>query len=77
MPPQGYLVLGGLGWNYIASRLGKPTISMWARRHKVIAVAVWCGATVWVIPHWWRDTIAVLEALDDRIDPSNLPEETL
>ena len=43
MPPQGYLILGGLGWNYVASRMGKPTISMFARRHKVETAVVLVG----------------------------------
>lgn len=65
MPPQGYVVLGGLGWNYIASRTGKPTISMFARRHKVIAVVIWCGATVWILPHWCKAVEVIAEAIDE------------
>lgn len=42
MPPQGVaLVLGAgipLGWNYRNSRVGKPTISMFLRRHPVAFV---------------------------------------
>lgn len=65
MPPQGYVVLGGLAWNYAASRMGQPTISQFARRHKVLAVVVWCGVTVWLIPHWCKAVEAISEAIDE------------
>ena len=50
MPPQGYVVLGGLGWNYVASRMGKRTISMFAREHKAETAAVLIGTLAWLVP---------------------------
>jgi hypothetical protein len=64
MPPQGYVVLGGLAWNYARSRRGKPTISMFARQHRALAVTTWCGLTVWLVPHWWRRAAAAVELVD-------------
>lgn len=69
MPPQGYLILGGLGWNYVASRMGKPTISMFARRHKVETAVVLVGGLTWLVPHlfWTAAAVAeLIEQIDDR-----------
>jgi hypothetical protein len=55
MPPQGYAILGGIAWNWNRARHGLPTISQFARKHKVVSVGVWLGATCWLIPHWLHD----------------------
>lgn len=65
MPPQGYVVLGGLAWNYLRSRQGKPTISMFCRRHKGETAVVLAGALAWFVPHIW---LAAVEAIADAID---------
>lgn len=65
MPPQGYLILGGLAWNFTRSRQGKPTISMFARRHKAATVAVVLAGVTWFLPHVLLTAVAVAEALDD------------
>jgi hypothetical protein len=59
MPPQAFALAvglaGPLGWNYQRSRVGKPTISMFMRRHPVVFVAgVLAGHGVvdgWLVPH--------------------------
>lgn len=54
MPPQGYVVLSGIGLNYVAHRLGRPTICSFARRHKVATAVVLVGVNVWLWPHPYR-----------------------
>ena len=65
MPPQAYLILTGLAWNYTRSRQGKPTISMFARRHKAASAVVIAGTVAWLVPHLFLTAIAVAEAFDD------------
>jgi hypothetical protein len=55
LPPQAYLVAAGLAWNWQRSRVGKPTISMFCRRHRRATVAVVGGALGWFLPHIWHD----------------------
>lgn len=55
MPPQGIAIVGAIAWNWRRSRVGKPTISMFARRHKALSVGVWLAGTAWLIPHWLHD----------------------
>ena len=74
MPPQGYVILGGVGMNYVASRLGRPTISRWCARHKAATFTVTAGAVAW----WsWHIATYVLPAVVAAIDDTrpNLPEE--
>lgn len=54
MPPQGWVVLGGIGLNYVAHRLGKPTICGFARRHPVATAVVLGGGNLWLWPHLYR-----------------------
>lgn len=66
MPPQGYVIVGGLAWNYVAAEMGKPTISMFARRHKAATVAVVVGGVAWFLPHILRTAVeAVADAIDE------------
>lgn len=65
MPVQGYLVLGGLGLNYVASRLGKPTISRFCARHKALTIAATVVAAVWFEHHIATYVLPALEAFDD------------
>lgn len=55
MPPQGWVIVGGIGSNAVAAALGLPTISQWARRHKALSVGIWVAGTCWIIPHWLHD----------------------
>jgi hypothetical protein len=54
MPPQAYLVLGGLAWNYQRSRVGKPTISMFCRRHPAAFAVAASAVNAWIWPHIYR-----------------------
>lgn len=54
-PPQAALIGVALAWNYQRSRVGKRTISMWARRHKRVAVPAVVVGSAWLVPHWWHD----------------------
>lgn len=65
MPPQGFVIIGGLGWNYLRSRQGKPTISMFARRHKTETAVILVGALAWFVPHIFY---AAVEVIADAID---------
>lgn len=51
MPPQGYVVLGALGWNFRRSRVGKTTICQFGRRHPVATAVVLLGFNAWIWPH--------------------------
>jgi hypothetical protein len=54
MPPQGLVMLAAFAWNYQRSLVGKPTISMFCRRHK-LAFAVGASAVnAWIWPHIYR-----------------------
>ena len=69
MPPQGYVVLAGLGWNYAASRSGRPTISRFCAHHKPLTLAATAAVVAWWGYHIATYVIpAVAEALDDLHD---------
>ena len=51
MPPQGYVIGGGLALNYLQSRLGGPTISQLGRRHPIVTAVVLVGFNAWIWPH--------------------------
>jgi len=53
-PPQAYLVLGGLAWNYQRSLVGKPTISMFCRRHPAAFAVAASAFNAWIWPHVYR-----------------------
>jgi len=55
MPPQAYLIGGGLAWNFARSVRGESTISQLCRRHRVVTSAVVGGALGWFLPHIWHD----------------------
>jgi hypothetical protein len=50
-PPQGYVVAGGLAWNYTRSRHGRETISQFLRRHKTATALGLAVFVVWFPPH--------------------------
>lgn len=54
MPPQGYVVLGGIGLNYVAHRRHKTTICQFARLHPIATALVLGGGNLWLWPHIYR-----------------------
>jgi len=51
MPPQGAVLAGALVWNFQRSRVGKTTISMFARRHPLVTAVVLVVGNTWIWPH--------------------------
>jgi len=51
MPPQGAVLAGALVWNFQRSRVGKTTISMFARRHPLATAVVLVVGNAWIWPH--------------------------
>lgn len=68
MPPQGYVVLSGLGANYVCSLLGLPTISQFARRHKLATALVMVGANAFLIPHFFRRIDDAIATFDNALE---------
>jgi hypothetical protein len=56
MPPQGYLIGGGLAWNLARSLRGESTISQLCRRHRALTFAVVGGALGWFVPHILKES---------------------
>ena len=51
MPPQALALGAVLGWNYQRSRVGKVTISQFARRHPLVTAVVLVAGNGWLVPH--------------------------
>lgn len=49
-------MLGGLGWNYVRSRRGKPTISQHLRRHPIATATGLVAINAWLVPHLFKES---------------------